>query len=183
MDLLNAAIASSIMISIPSSVAFLIIFAVHKRTKEAPQSTTGKRQRPGIGLGMLIGFAAGLIIWLIWLSWGDYYVDSQNQPQGPYRPWQVVSCGATMVAATASLGLWTRWRTSGPFFTALGATAGFSFTWGMDALPHDSTGLSLFGLTLVIIGVGSGLTVTAALTAAIANAATALSNRNPKTSK
>ncbi|ANE02951.1 hypothetical protein [Corynebacterium crudilactis] len=157
-----AFIFSAGMVGIPAAVVFLVVFAVHKFAKEKP--TPGKR--PSIGLGLLIGFAAGLIVWLAWLSWGGYYTDAYGQTQGPYRPWQVAACGITMVAATVILGLWTRWTASGPFYTALGATAGFSVAWGMDALPQDETGLSAFGLLLVVMGVGTGLTVVAGLTAA-----------------
>lgn len=172
MDLLKIAIIAAVMIGVPVLVVFLIVFAVHKLAKEVPRSG----RRPGIGLGLLLGFVAGLIVWFAWLSWGGYYENAYGQMQGPYRPWQVVACGVTMVAVTVILGLWTRWTASGPFYSALGGTSGFSFAWAMDALPQDETGLSAFGLVMVIIGVGAGLNVVATLTSI---GATIWNNRLP----
>ncbi|BAU94582.1 hypothetical protein N24_0320 [Corynebacterium suranareeae] len=160
MDVFKVAFIAAIMIGVPVLVVFLFVFAVHRLAKEMPRS----ERRPGAVLGLLLGFAAGVIVWLVWLSWGGYYEDDFGQMQGPYRPWQVVACGVTMVAVTVLLGLWTRWTASGPFYAALGGTSGFSFAWAMDALPQDETGLSAFGLLMVIVGVGMGLNVVAAIT-------------------
>lgn len=150
----------TIMVGMPVLVVFLFAFAVHKFTEEAPRSG----RRPGAVLGLLLGFVAGLLVWFAWLSWDLYYTNDLGQTQGPYQPWQVVACGATIVAVTVALGLWTRWTASGPFYVAIGATGGFSLAWGLDALPQDDTGLSGVGLLMVVIGVGAGLNVVAALT-------------------
>lgn len=150
-----------VVAGVPLGVGFALVALGNRYGSEGAR----KGRRPGLLLTFLIAIAAGVVVWLSWLTWDSYYLDEQGIQHGPYSPWQVVACGATMVVVTVALGLFSRWPYSGPFAVALGATFGFSMAWGVDALSQDVTGLAGAGLLFLIIGASTGLLVVAAVTA------------------
>jgi peptidoglycan/LPS O-acetylase OafA/YrhL len=104
-------------------------------------------------------------MWFAWLGWDHEYYKVNGVYQGPYRPWQVIGCGATVVAATVLAYL--RVRTTGAVFVMAGAAAfGFAAPWSWDA-SSDDTGLWLVGLVFLSIGASVGLMVVLAVTHAV----------------
>ncbi|MFP7365141.1 hypothetical protein SFC07_05100 [Corynebacterium callunae] len=160
------------MATIPLSVFLIFAIIGHRLKKAAPRA--GKR--PGILLTLLLAMAAGLIVWLMWLSWDNYSLNQYGHTQGPYQPWQVVACGITMVVVTIAIGLYSKWPVAGPYLSTIGATWGFSVAWGIDAFSMDDTGLSGVGFIMVLLGVGLGLGLISTLVAGIG---TYLQNRLP----
>ena len=101
-------------------------------------------------------------MWFAWLGWDHEYYEVNGVAQGPYRPWQVMGCGATVVAATVLAFL--RVRTTGAVFVLAAAGAlGFAAPWSWDA-SSDDTGLWFVGLVLLTIGGGIGLLLVLAVT-------------------
>lgn len=137
MTLWTAVVMAVVGATVPSAFAVCVILLLRALAKEQPSSG----RRPGVLLSLMISACAGCAVWWIWLSWGGYYEDIYGQPQGPYRPWQVIACGITMVVLSIVMGLWSRWRYSGPFLVALGASWGFSVAWGIDAFAEDELSL------------------------------------------
>lgn len=74
-----------------------------------------------------------------------------------------------MVLLVVLGGFLSRWRSSGPFFAAYGATAGFAYAWFLEAAHYDVTGLFMVGLFMLLFGATLGLSVVAGITAGIRN--------------
>jgi hypothetical protein len=98
-------------------------------------------------------FAAAM--WFAWLGWDHEYYLVDGVAQGPYRAWQVIGCGVTIVTATVAAYLSVP-RASAIFVLAGAAAAGFAVPWAYDA-SGDDTGLWLVGLVMLVIGGGLGL--------------------------
>lgn len=165
MAILSAFVMAFIMATVPLLVPLIFVIIGHRKKKALPRPG----HRPGFLLTLLISMTAGLIVWLIWLSWDNYSTDEFGYSHGPYQPWQVVACGTTMVAVTIAIGLYSKWPISGPFLAAIGATWGFSVAWGIDAFSMDDTGQSGVGFIMVLFGVGWSLGLISALVAGIGN--------------
>lgn len=94
-------------------------------------------------------------MWFAWLGWDHEYYKVNGVYQGPYRPWQVVGCGATIVAATVLAYV----RVRHPLaigVLAVAATLGVAVPWSWDA-SGDETGMWVVGLFLLVIGGSVGL--------------------------
>ncbi|MEV0250684.1 hypothetical protein AB0H76_29095 [Nocardia sp. NPDC050712] len=98
-------------------------------------------------------FSAGM--WAAWLGWDTEYYYVDDVAQGPYRPVQVIGCGAGIVLASVAAFLYLRRPTTIPAVAAA-AVLGFAVPWATQA-SADSTGLWAVGLLFLLIGGGTGL--------------------------
>jgi hypothetical protein len=115
---------------------------------------------------LLMLFSAGM--WFAWLGWDHEYYLVDGVPQGPYRAWQVVGCGAAI--ATASVLAYLRVRDVIVIFVlAAAAVVGFAVPWSWDA-SSDETGMWVVGLFMLLIGGGAGLAMLLGATHALAQA-------------
>lgn len=120
-------------------------------------------RRLWVTAALLALFTAAM--WFAWLGWDHEYYEVNGVAQGPYRPWQVMGCGVTVVAATVLAFL--RVRTTGAVFVmAAAAAVGFAAPWSWDA-SSDDTGLWLAGLLFLSVGAGLGLTLVLVVTQAL----------------
>ncbi len=94
-------------------------------------------------------------MWAVWLGWDQEYYEVDGVAQGPYRPEQVIGCGACIVVASIVAFLYLRRPTTIPVVAAV-AVVGFAVPWASDA-SQDSTGLWAVGLMFLLIGGGLGL--------------------------
>ena len=94
--------------------------------------------------------------WFAWLGWDHQYYEVGGVAQGPYRPWQVLGCGATVVAATVLAYVRVR-GVLALFVLAAAGIVGFAVPWARDAGASDDTGLWMVGLFMLVIGGGVGL--------------------------
>jgi hypothetical protein len=93
--------------------------------------------------------------WFAWLGWDHSYYVVHGVTHGPYRPWQVVGCGATVAAGAVAAFL--RSRRFWSMFVIVPATlVGFAIPWGLDA-ASDETGMWVVGLVYLVVGGGIGL--------------------------
>jgi hypothetical protein len=115
---------------------------------------------------LLMLFSAGM--WFAWLGWDHEYYLVDGVPQGPYRAWQVVGCGAAIAAASVLAYLRVR-DVMGIFVLAAAAVVGFAVPWSWDA-SSDETGMWVVGLFMLLIGGGAGLAMLLGATHALAQA-------------
>ena len=87
--------------------------------------------------------------------------------QGPYRAWQVIGCGVSIVAATVAGYLLVR-RVAAIFTIAGAAVIGFAIPWSWDAASTDESGLWVVGLGMILIGGTGALMTLLAITSAFA---------------
>ena len=113
-----------------------------------------------VALGL---FAAAM--WFAWLGWDHEYYLVDGVAQGPYRAWQVIGCGVSIVVATVAAYLWVP-RPSAVFVLAGAAATGFAVPWAHDA-SSDDTGLWLVGLIMLAVGGCLGLAVVLLVTDAL----------------
>jgi hypothetical protein len=107
---------------------------------------------------LLALFSAAM--WFAWLGWDHQYYEVDGVAQGPYRAWQVVGCGASVVAAAVLAYVRVRTAVSAGVL-AVSAAVGFALPWSWDA-SSDETGMWVVGLFLLVIGgsIGLGLLLT-----------------------
>ncbi len=111
----------------------------------------------------LAAFSAAM--WFAWLGWDHEYHLVEGYPQGPYRAWQVVGCGAAVALATALA--WRFLRTPGALFLLpCAAVLGFALPWAVDAAQTDDTGLWVVGLGMILIGGTAALVIVLAILSA-----------------
>lgn len=111
--------------------------------------------RLGVFAVLLALFAAAM--WFAWLGWDHEYYDVDGVAQGPYRAWQVIGCGLAIAAGTVLAYLRVRGIIA-MLVLASAADIGFAVAWGRDA-SSDETGMWAFGLLVLLVGSGVGLTV------------------------
>ncbi|MEO9325044.1 hypothetical protein ABFT23_16235 [Nocardioides sp. C4-1] len=104
--------------------------------------------------------------WFAWLGWDDEYYLVDGVAQGPYRPWQVVACGLTVVLAALVAQRFARGGSAVPAL-AVAATVGFAVPWSVDAASTDDSGLWVVGLVMLLVGSSVGLTVVLAVGEAV----------------
>ncbi len=112
-----------------------------------------------LGTALLLAlFSAAM--WFAWLGWDHQYYEVDGVAQGPYRAWQVVGCGASVVAAAVLAYVRVRTAVSAGVL-AVAAAVGFALPWSWDA-SSDETGMWAVGLFLLVIGgsIGLGLLLT-----------------------
>ncbi|WP_019203108.1 hypothetical protein [Tsukamurella sp. 1534] len=118
----------------------------------------------------LIGLAAfAAVMWFAFLGWDQEYSVVNGAVQGPYRPWQVVGCGAAITAAATAALLYLRRAWTLAVIPAV-AVAGFAVPWAAWASADDS-GLWVVGLVLLLGGGIAGLTLWLGLVFAAAETA------------
>jgi hypothetical protein len=120
-----------------------------------------------MGTAVALGlFAAAM--WFAWLGWDREYYLVDGVSQGPYRTWQVLGCGLSIVVGSVVAYLRVRsvWAI---FVLAAAADIGFAVPWTLDAISTDDTGLWAVGLLFLLVGVGSGLVAVLAVSAAVAS--------------
>lgn len=105
-------------------------------------------------------------MWFAWLGWDHEYYLVDGYPQGPYRAWQVIGCGASIAIATVVAYLALR-RTAAIFTLAPAAVLGFAIAWGQDAARTDESGLWVVGLGMILVGGTGALMSLVAVIAAI----------------
>ncbi|MFC9895428.1 hypothetical protein ACFVMC_17240 [Nocardia sp. NPDC127579] len=104
-------------------------------------------------LPVLALFSAGM--WAAWLGWDNEYYYVDGVAQGPYRPAQVIGCGACVVLASVAVFLYLRHPAAIPA-VAGAAVTGFAVPWALQA-SADSTGLWAVGLLFLLVGGGTGV--------------------------
>ncbi|MGL5811028.1 MAG: hypothetical protein ACRCYQ_13895 [Nocardioides sp.] len=133
-----------------------------KSTASVIAPSVGRIVATAVALGL---FAAAM--WFAWLGWDNEYYQVDGVAQGPYRAWQVIGCGLSIAVASvlAYLSVRTAWA-----IVALAAAAdiGFAVPWAVQAAATDDSGLFVVGLLFLAVGVGVGLVILLAVTAAIA---------------
>ena len=136
-----------------------------------PGAATPSAVRRAVRLG---GTAVALSLfsatmWFAWLGWDHEYYLVDGVAQGPYRTWQVLGCGSSIVAG--SVLAYLRVRGTGMIVVlAAAAVIGFAVPWALDAAATDDSGLWVVGLFLVVVGGGIGLVLVGAVSAAAAGA-------------
>jgi hypothetical protein len=112
------------------------------------------RRATTAALTLLLGCAAGLVTWAVWLWDSEYYWDEVSQTfQGPYRTAQVVGCALTYLLV-AVLMSWKRRS----LLVTMGMAIGFAVAWSAHAAGRDQTGMFLFGtVVLVPVLLGAGV--------------------------
>lgn len=120
-----------------------------------PASGRDRRTAPRSSL-CLLGWVAFVVLgsaaaWFGWMAWDqEYWTDPDTGiPQGPYRAWQVIGCGVTLVAIAV-------WASRSRFWpTVLLLPPSFTLAWSVTA-SEDDTGLWMVGAILVAIGTTVG---------------------------
>lgn len=118
----------------------------------------------------ILGASAALALfsaamWFAWLGWDHEYYVVDGHAQGPYRAWQVIGCGASVVvAAVLAYAVVRRLWAIVPLAAA--GTVGFALPWSWDAARNDESGLWVVGLILILGGAGTGLLVVLAVASA-----------------
>ncbi|KXP01536.1 hypothetical protein [Tsukamurella pseudospumae] len=95
-------------------------------------------------------------MWGAFLGWDHEYYEVDGVAQGPYRPWQVIACGAAIVLASTVVFLVLR-RLWLLVVIPVVAVIGFAVPWAWWA-SQDTTGLWLAGLFFLLVGGTTGLT-------------------------
>lgn len=113
----------------------------------------------------LVGFSVAM--WCVFLGWDQEYYLVDGAAQGPYRPWQVVGCGAVITLACTAAFLYLRRAWLLAVIPAV-AVLGFAVPWAVWAARTDDSGLWVVGLLLLLVGGTIGLTVWLALVYATA---------------
>lgn len=122
------------------------------------------------GMTRILGATAALALfsaamWFAWLGWDHEYYVVDGHAQGPYRPWQVVGCGVSVVIASVlAYGAVRRIWAIVPLAAA--GTFGFALPWSWDAASTDESGLWVVGLIFLLGGAGAGLLVVLAIASA-----------------
>ncbi|NMD54397.1 MULTISPECIES: hypothetical protein [Tsukamurella] len=99
--------------------------------------------------------------WFAFLGWDQEYYEVDGVAQGPYRPWQVIACGAVIVLACTA-AFWYLRRLSLMALIPVVAVVGFAIPWVAWA-SRDDTGLWMAGLIFLLVGGVMSLTVWLAL--------------------
>lgn len=135
----------------PFALAALALVLLHRSEVEDPARFTDPHRRTGNTVTAFVGIVVGVLLWAVWISWGDF----------EYPTWAIVGCLITSVIAVIALGFLSRWRWTGPFVGALGGLFGFSTACGIQMAAYDDTGLWGVGYMMIVIGGGFILTLLA----------------------
>lgn len=104
-------------------------------------------------------------MWFAWLGWDHEYYLVDGVAQGPYRAWQVVGAGVTLVAGAVVAYAAVR-RVWAIVPLAAAGALGFAVPWSIDAARTDESGLWVVGLIFLLAGAGAGLLVVLAIASA-----------------
>ncbi|MFI5491244.1 hypothetical protein [Actinoplanes sp. NPDC051859] len=113
-------------------------------------------------LGSALLAAATVITWYAWLGHDTtYQLDpATGVESGPYTAIQVIGCVVTLVAllVAAVLAGVNRWAAPAVL------TVAFTVPWTFRAMQMDDSGMFAIGAGMLVIGLGSGAVVVAAIT-------------------
>ncbi|WP_328995888.1 hypothetical protein OG394_14625 [Kribbella sp. NBC_01245] len=130
-------------------------------------TTTVAKRKAGSELAGALALAVATgATWYGWLGWDTQRtIDPITQHStGPYEPWQVVGCLATLVAvaivASFRLHLVTVVAVMAVVFTA---------AWSIDAVGGDDSGLWVVGAAMIAVGMTLGSLITTLATRLLAN--------------
>ncbi|MGN5235729.1 MULTISPECIES: hypothetical protein [unclassified Rhodococcus (in: high G+C Gram-positive bacteria)] len=119
----------------------------------------------------LVVTTASAAAWFAWLGWDSGYRElPDGSVEGPYSTMQVIACGATIACIVVAGCVALRCSVRGSIAVIACVTAGFAAMWARDAASSDSSGLWAIGLTLLVLGMITGLTIVAVLTRFAQNA-------------
>ena len=116
-----------------------------------------------------IGGAAAVAVlsvltWFAWLGWDTTQdVDAAGNVSGPYQAWQIIGCGATLLALLVGAIL----LRVNAVAAAAALTLAFTAVWTWDAARHDDSGLFAVGALLVFFGLAASSAVAAAVTRSV----------------
>ena len=121
----------------------LLILAVHLVEKQKSSPAPDPRARMGNARAAITGIAAGVVLWLVWFSWG---------PGGNIDIVMGIGAVVSAFGALVWLSIRTMWRWTGPFTVALGGLAGFTTALAVADGYTDITGLWAVGYLMTTIG-------------------------------
>lgn len=136
---------------VPLGLAAVALAVVHRNEVEDPARFRDPARRTGNTATALGGVVAGVLLWAVWISWGNF----------EYPTWAIVGCVLTSLVVVTGLGFLSRWRWTGPFVGALGGLAGFSTVCGIQMGGDDTTGLWGVGYLILVVCGGFVLTLVA----------------------
>lgn len=121
----------------------LLLFTVHLIEKQKSCPSPDPKARMGNTRAGITASVVGVLLWLIWFSWGP-----------PMNLEVVMAAGAVVSAfgALVWLSIRTRWRWTGPFTVALGGLFGFTTAFAVTAGYTNITGLWAVGYLMTTIG-------------------------------
>lgn len=120
-------------------------------------------RRAGVLLGLAL-FAAAM--WAAWLGWDTEYYEVDGVQHGPYREWQVVGCGLSVVVGAVLAQVLLR-STAMVAPLAAAAVVGFAVPWTMSAASTDDSGLFVVGAVMLLVGGFIALAALLAVTGAV----------------
>jgi len=140
---------------------------------ESPRPAHRPTEGPGVqqrffgllGTAGVLALLSGLA-WFVWLGWDDEYEWVDGVAHGPYEAWQVIACGATVVALTVVAYVLTR-GVLAYLLLPVAAMLGFAVPWTGHAASSDESGLYVVGLFLLLVGGTIGLWVVLGVTAGV----------------
>jgi hypothetical protein len=100
--------------------------------------------------------------WFAWMGWDtEYDVDPVTQStSGPYRAWQVIGCGVTLLVLLVGALL----LRVPPVVACAAVTVAFTAAWTATAAATDDSGLFVVGAVLVFLGLAVATAVVSAVT-------------------
>ncbi len=104
---------------------------------------------------VVLGSAAA---WFGWMAWDqEYWTDPDTgMEHGPYRAWQVIGCGLTLVAIAV-------WTSRSRWWPTVLLPPSFTLAWSVTA-SEDTTGLWMVGAIMVAIGSTVGTLIVLGIT-------------------
>lgn len=145
-----------VFVAAPTFVAAVIIGVIARSERGRPTGR-GALGRWGTGaLAAVLGFlSCGL--WLGWSAETFHGFQGWGLPAPKEFPtWQVLACGATVVASCFLAAFVSKWVVSGGFAASAGTAAGFTTAFTVDASRVYATQEGV-GLFLSIVGWNLGL--------------------------
>ncbi|WP_305094681.1 hypothetical protein [Prescottella sp. R16] len=153
----------TIFVGVPMLFAANMIRSVLRVERADSRPRAG---RLGLWATAATAFALGFVACAGWLSWSAYGQGPGLPAPNAFPTWQVVACGATVVAGCFVAAQLSRWTRSGGLAAAAGTTAGFAAAFCVAA-TFDTTGLSGVGIMFSMVGWGLGLSVLMSLRGAL----------------
>lgn len=116
-------------------------------------------------MGIVLVAVLAALVWFGWLGWDtEYQVDpATNETTGPYEPWQVIGCAASLLVLLVGAVL----AGVRPLLASAALTLAFTAAWTFQAAATDDTGLFAVGALLVLVGLAVSSTVVSLVTAGL----------------
>lgn len=134
------------------------------RPRNAPAPRRGFAGRLGLWATGLAAAILGFVACAGWLSWSFAADGSIISPALPapnqFPTWQIVACGATVIAVTVLMSVASRRLISGACASALGTAAGFTTAFALDAAAMEPSQQAV-GVMMSMVGLSVGLGICA----------------------